>query len=131
MYQFKDFAETVHSHDCQEKHLMMKGFGMFTMSSKSETDLHQMDMVPRELSPFHLYPLIYLVINVSHIPSPYTPVKVSCKGAHATEASKQAYQQFLDNAAAHPDAITCYRACDMILKLHSNSSYLNALGVCS
>ena len=44
----------------------------------------------------------------------------------ATDATKRACQQFLDYCDSHPDGAICYQASDMILKLHSDSSYLNA-----
>jgi hypothetical protein len=43
----------------------------------------------------------------------------------ATEATMEAVVQFLNYAATHPDAVLCYQASDMILKVHSDSSYLN------
>ena len=54
--------------------------------------------------------------------------ELSSAQATATEATKRACQQFLDYCASHPDGSICYHASDMILKLHSNSSYLNAVG---
>ena len=48
--------------------------------------------------------------------------------ATATDATKRACQQFLDYCASHPDGAIRYHASDMILKLHSDSSYLNAVG---
>ena len=44
---------------------------------------------------------------------------------------KCACHQFLDYAATHPEAVICYKASDTILKSHSDSSYLNALGACT
>ena len=57
--------------------------------------------------------------------------KLSSAQATATEATKCACQQFLDYCASHPDGSIRYHASDMILKLHSDSSYLNAVGACS
>ena len=54
--------------------------------------------------------------------------ELSSAQATATDATKRACQQFLDYCASHPDGAIRYRASDMILKLHSNSSYLNAVG---
>ena len=54
--------------------------------------------------------------------------ELSSAQATATEATKRACQQFLDYCASHPDGSIRYHASNMILKLHSNSSYLNAVG---
>ena len=54
--------------------------------------------------------------------------KLSSAQATATEATKSACQQFLDYCASHPDSSIRYHASNMILKLHSDSSYLNAVG---
>ena len=57
--------------------------------------------------------------------------ELSSAQATATDATKHACQQFLDYCASHPDGSIRYQASDMILKLHSDSSYLNAVGACS
>ena len=54
--------------------------------------------------------------------------ELSSAQATATDATKRACQQFLDYCASHPDGAIRYQASDMILKLHSDSSYLNAVG---
>ena len=54
--------------------------------------------------------------------------ELSSAQATATEATKRACQQFLDYCASHPDGSIHYHASDMILKLHSDSSYINAVG---
>ena len=54
--------------------------------------------------------------------------ELSSAQATATEATKCACQQFLDYCASHPDGSIRYHASDMIHKLHSNSSSLNAVG---
>ena len=54
--------------------------------------------------------------------------ELSSAQATATEATKCACQQFLDYCTSHPDGSIRYHASDMILKLHSDSSYLNAVG---
>ena len=54
--------------------------------------------------------------------------ELSSAQATATEATKRACQQFLDYCASHPDGSIGYHASDMILKLHSDSSYLNPVG---
>ena len=54
--------------------------------------------------------------------------ELSSAQATATEATKCACQQFLDYCASHPDGSIRYHASNMILKLHSDSSYLNAVG---
>ena len=53
--------------------------------------------------------------------------KLSSAQATANEATKRACQQFLDYCASHPDGSIRYHTSDMILKLHSNSSYLNTV----
>ena len=57
--------------------------------------------------------------------------ELSSAQATAIEATKHACQQFLDCCASHPDGSICYHASDMILKLHSDSSYLNTVSACS
>jgi hypothetical protein len=42
----------------------------------------------------------------------------------ATQHTIYATNQILDYCATHPDAIITYRASDMILKIHSDASYL-------
>ena len=54
--------------------------------------------------------------------------ELSSAQATATEATRRACQQFLEYCASHPDGSIRYHASDMILKLHSDSSYLNAVG---
>ena len=54
--------------------------------------------------------------------------ELSSAQATATNATKRACQQFLDYCASHPNGSVRYHASDMILKLHSDSSYLNAVG---
>ena len=53
--------------------------------------------------------------------------ELSSPQATATDATKCACHQFLDYCASHPDGSIHYHASDMILKLHSDSSYLNAV----
>ena len=57
--------------------------------------------------------------------------ELSSAQATATDATKHACNQFLDYCATHPTSTIRYHASDMVLKLHSDSSYLNALGACS
>ena len=54
--------------------------------------------------------------------------ELSSAQATATVATKHACNQFLDSCATHPTSTIRYHASDMVLKLHSDSSYLNALG---
>ena len=54
--------------------------------------------------------------------------ELSSAQAAATDTTKRACQQFLDYCASHPDGSIRYHTSDMILKLHSDSSYLNATG---
>ena len=54
--------------------------------------------------------------------------KLSSAQATATNATKHACHQFLDYCATHPTSTIRYHASDMVVKLHSDSSYLNAVG---
>ena len=54
--------------------------------------------------------------------------ELSSAQAIATNTTKCACHQFLDYCATHPASTICYQASDMILKLHSDSSDLNAVG---
>mmetsp|Transcript_14300 Transcript_14300/g.29661 ORF Transcript_14300/g.29661 Transcript_14300/m.29661 type:complete len:86 (-) Transcript_14300:2532-2789(-) len=45
--------------------------------------------------------------------------------AKDTVATMQAARHFLDYACTHPDAIIRYQTSDMILRIHSNASYLS------
>ena len=57
--------------------------------------------------------------------------KLSSSQATTTEATKCTCHQFLDYCASHPNGSIHYHASDMILKLHSDSSYINAVRACS
>ena len=54
--------------------------------------------------------------------------ELSSAQATATAATKRACHQFLDYCATHPASTIRYHASDMVLKLQSDSSYLNAIG---
>ena len=54
--------------------------------------------------------------------------ELSSAQATATDATKRACQRFLDYCATHPASTIRYHASDMVLKLNSDSSYLNAVG---
>jgi hypothetical protein len=56
---------------------------------------------------------------------------IAAQQANGTEATAAAIVHLLDYAATHPDAIIRYRASDMILKIHSDASYLSAPKACS
>ena len=56
---------------------------------------------------------------------------ISSQKAKSTAATNQAIAQLLDSCATHPDAVLCYRASNMILKIHSDSSYFNEPKACS
>jgi hypothetical protein len=43
-----------------------------------------------------------------------------------TKITKKPVEQFLDYMWTHPDAVIRYRASDMVLNVHSNTSYLSA-----
>jgi hypothetical protein len=51
--------------------------------------------------------------------------------AVTTEDICNCVNQFLEYMATHPDAKIRYRACDMIVNVHSNTSYLSAPDACS
>ncbi len=50
---------------------------------------------------------------------------IAAQQAKATTTTAKAVQQLLDYAHTHPDATIRYRASDMILRLHSDASYLS------
>eukprot|EP00957_Ditylum_brightwellii_P153112 11654499-Ditylum_brightwellii.AAC.1 len=50
---------------------------------------------------------------------------IAAAQAHETEETAKAVAHLLDYCATHPDAVICYHAPDMILKVHSNASYLS------
>jgi hypothetical protein len=56
---------------------------------------------------------------------------IATQQAAPTENTKKRVNQFLDYMWTHLDAKICYRASDMILKVHSNASYLSAPCACS
>lgn len=51
---------------------------------------------------------------------------IATQQSKATTATNKAMNQFLDYSATHPDAVLRYHASDMILKIHSDASYLSA-----
>eukprot|EP00957_Ditylum_brightwellii_P003516 266288-Ditylum_brightwellii.AAC.1 len=51
--------------------------------------------------------------------------ELQIKQANATQEIAEAYHQLLDYVTAHPDATVCFLASDMILTIHSNTSYLS------
>jgi hypothetical protein len=48
--------------------------------------------------------------------------------SNGTKAVAEACHQLLDYVARHPDAGICYHACDMILAVHTDASYLFEIG---
>ena len=50
---------------------------------------------------------------------------LAAQQAKSTEATSRAINQLLDYCHTHPNAILRYRASDMILKIHSDASYLS------
>ena len=50
---------------------------------------------------------------------------IALQEAKATDETAAKILQLLDYAAAHPDATIRYQASDMILKQHSDASYLS------
>ena len=53
---------------------------------------------------------------------------IAARQANGTEDVKAACHQLLDYCATHPNAGVRYTASDMILKIHSDASYLSELG---
>ncbi len=58
---------------------------------------------------------LMLLTALSSIPAPQ---------ANSTTAVAKSCQQLLDYIATHPNASICYKACDMILTVHTDASYL-------
>ncbi len=52
--------------------------------------------------------------------------EISSQQSAPTENTMKRVNQFLDYTWTHPDAIIRYRASDMILNVHSDTSYLSA-----
>lgn len=50
---------------------------------------------------------------------------IALEQAKPTEKTLHKVKQFLDYAASNPDAILMYQASNMVLTVHSNTSYLN------
>jgi hypothetical protein len=50
---------------------------------------------------------------------------IATEQTKATEKTQAATNQLLDYLATHPDATICYHASDMILHIHSDTSYLS------
>ena len=50
---------------------------------------------------------------------------IATQQASTTDNTMKKVKHFLDYAASHPDAIITYRASDMVLAAHSDSSYLS------
>ena len=50
---------------------------------------------------------------------------ISAKQAKATDKTKSEINWLLDYASTHPDTQITYRASDMILRVHSDASYLS------
>jgi hypothetical protein len=68
---------------------------------------------------------VFLFLTQVVDPSMLTPLSAfASKQAAPTEKTMQKCLQFLDYAASQEDAIITYRASDMKLAIHSNSSYL-------
>ncbi len=50
---------------------------------------------------------------------------IAARHANGTTAVAESYQQLLDYIATHPNANIRYKACNMILAVHTNASYLS------
>jgi hypothetical protein len=53
---------------------------------------------------------------------------IATKQANGTRAKANACHQLLDYVATHLNAGLCYHACDMILAVHTDASYLSEMG---
>jgi hypothetical protein len=53
---------------------------------------------------------------------------ITARQSNGTQAVVDACHQLLDCVATHPDAGIGYHACDMILAIHTDASYLSELG---
>jgi len=53
---------------------------------------------------------------------------IAARQANGTRAVYDACHQLLDYVATHPNAGICYKACDMILAVHTDASYLSEMG---
>ena len=53
---------------------------------------------------------------------------IAAQQANGTEAVAEACNQLLDYVSTHPNAGICYKACDMILAVHTKASYLSEQG---
>jgi hypothetical protein len=56
---------------------------------------------------------------------------IATQQANPTKNTMIKVKQFLDYAFTHPDAIVTYQASDMVLKAHSDASYLSEAKACS
>jgi len=52
---------------------------------------------------------------------------IAARQSNGTQAVTEACHQLLDYVATHPDASIRYHACDMILAIHTDASYLSKL----
>jgi hypothetical protein len=53
---------------------------------------------------------------------------IAARQSNGTHAVAEACHQLLDYVATHPNAGIRYHACDMILAVHTDASYLSELG---
>ena len=53
---------------------------------------------------------------------------IAARQSNGTQAVAEAYHQLLDYVVMHPNAGIRYHACDMILTVHTDASYLSELG---
>jgi len=53
---------------------------------------------------------------------------ITARQSNGTQAVAEACHQLLDYVATHPNAGIRYHACDMILAVHTDASYLSELG---
>ena len=72
-------------------------------------------------------------VPLSHSRSPFTAIDdtmmhplntVATQVTIGTEKINKAINHFMDYCASNPDAVKLYRACDMILMIHSDAAYL-------
>eukprot|EP00957_Ditylum_brightwellii_P161634 12306390-Ditylum_brightwellii.AAC.1 len=56
---------------------------------------------------------------------------IAAAQALGTEETAKAVAHLLDYYTTHPEAVICYHASDMVLKVHSDASYLSEKEACS
>lgn len=94
---------------------------MPTIPDEPEISEQDMKFIEQVLGTFLYYgqaedPTMLLTINVN-----------ACAKKHGMKNTLDAVMQFLEYAVSHPDSKITYHATDMILKIHTDASYLSEL----